>query len=811
MKKDNIERATEWLLSQGYRPFEFQKECWSHVNSEKNGLLMAPTGSGKTYALGLPLLQRIDPSRQTLQGIWITPLRALSNEIYQALEYANQSMNLGLTVALRNGDTSAKERAHQQRVHPHLLVTTPESLHLMLASKGYSKRLNRLKMIVVDEWHDLMGSKRGVLIELALSRLKTLSSNLQLWGITATLKDEHLALEMLSGCTATPTDWICIRANLKKEIRIVPLIPEKIERFPWRGHLGIHLIPQVLHCIGLHKTVLIFTNTRSQCEIWYQRLLEEAPELAGEIAMHHSSMDRQTRMWVENAIRNESLKAVVCTSSLDLGVDFAPVEAIVQIGGPKGIARFMQRAGRSGHQPGVPSLVYFVPTHAIELIESAALRKAVAEKAMENPTPYLLSYDVLIQYCCTLAVSEGYKEARLFEEVKSTHCYQSLRIEDWKWIQNFLVQGSQSLASYDEYKKVTRNEQQLMVIENRGVAMRHRLQIGTIVSDAALQVVFQSGGFIGTVEEWFASQLKAGDVFTFAGRNLEFIRLKELKVIVKRAIHKPAKVPSWMGGRLSFSSEMSTLLKEAMQQAHQIEPEQDAEIRALRPIFERQKKESYLPKANEFLIEVFQTKEGYHHVFYPFEGRFVHEAIANLLAYRISLLHPLSCTLAYNDYGFEILATAPIDINALYENNLWDSKHLFEDLYNSLNITEMSRRTFRDIAVISQLIFTGYPHKTVKTKHLQSSSQLLFEVFKSHEPDNLLYLQAKRETLEHKLEEGRLIQVLDRIAQIDPLVAYCNLPTPFSFPIITDRLREKLSNEKLADRIRKMVAKLERS
>lgn len=795
----------------GYTPHDFQLECWKKTSAGMNGLLMAPTGSGKTYALGLPMLLKADPRQKRLQGIWITPLRALSHEIYAALERANQTLNLGLDIALRNADTSPKERQKQQRQSPHILVTTPESLHLLLAAKGYPKYLGALTMTVIDEWHDLMGSKRGVLIELALSRLKRLNQELMIWGISATLKHPKQAIEVLAGNAYIQNEWTLIKAQWEKHIEIRSVLPETMERFPWRGHLGIHLIEQVIPLIEAHKTVLIFTNTRSQCEIWYQKILETAPEYAGQIAMHHSSIDKSTRLWVEQAIKNESLKAVVCTSSLDLGVDFAPVEAIVQIGGPKGIARFMQRAGRSGHQPGAKSIVYFVPTHAIELIEAAALRRAIAEHLIENPTPYLLCYDVLIQYCCTLAVSEGYHPHKVFEEVRSTHCFQSMTIDEWKWIQNFLEYGSQSLASYDEYKKVTRSDDQRMVIENRGVAMRHRLQIGTIVSDASLQVVFQSGGYIGTVEEWFASQLKAGDLFTFAGRTLEFIRLKELKVIVRRSSSKPTKVPSWMGGRLSFTSEMSWLLKSSLQQALDPSPIQDPELQALRPIFERQTKESYLPKTDEFLVEVFQTREGHHHVFYPFEGRFVHEAMASLLAYRISLLGPLSCTLAYNDYGFEVLSDQPIAIETIWDNNLWDTKHLNEDLYQSINITEMSRRTFRDIAVISQLVFSGYPTKAIKTKHLQGSSQLLYEVFKSHEPNNLLYLQSLRETLEHKLEEGRLQQALKRINKAKVLIAHCETPTPFSFPIITDRLREKLSNESLAERIRKMTEKLERT
>ncbi|MEK9750777.1 MAG: ligase-associated DNA damage response DEXH box helicase [Flavobacteriaceae bacterium] len=803
--------AISFYKALGFTPHDFQVECWEKASVGMNGLLMAPTGSGKTYALGLPMLLKADPKQKRLQGIWITPLRALSHEIYAALEQANQTLCLGLDIALRNGDTSPKERQKQQRQSPHILVTTPESLHLLLASKGYPKYLGALTMTVIDEWHDLMGSKRGVLIELALSKLKFLNQELMIWGISATLKHPKQAIDVLAGNAHIQNEWTLIKAQWEKNIEIHSVLPETMERFPWRGHLGIHLIEQVIPLIEAHKTVLIFTNTRSQCEIWYQKILETAPEYAGQIAMHHSSIDKSTRLWVEQAIKNESLKAVVCTSSLDLGVDFAPVEAIIQIGGPKGIARFMQRAGRSGHQPGAKSIVYFVPTHAIELVEAAALRRAIAEQLIENATPYLLCYDVLIQYCCTLAVSEGYHPHQVFEEVQSTHCFHSMTIDEWKWIQNFLEFGSKSLASYDEYKKVTRCDDQRMVIENRGVAMRHRLQIGTIVSDASLQVVFQNGGHIGTVEEWFASQLKAGDLFTFAGRTLEFIRLKELKVIVRRSSAKPTKVPSWMGGRLSFTSEMSWLLKSSLQQALDPDTIEDPELQALRPIFERQTKESYLPKTDEFLVEVFQTREGHHHVFYPFEGRFVHEAMASLLAYRISLLGPLSCTLAYNDYGFEILSDQPIAIENIWDNNLWDTKHLNEDLYQSINITEMSRRTFRDIAVISQLVFSGYPTKAVKTKHLQGSSQLLYEVFKSHEPDNLLYLQSLRETLENKLEEGRLQQALKRIKKAKVLVAHCETPTPFSFPIITDRLREKLSNESLAERIRKMTEKLERT
>jgi ATP-dependent Lhr-like helicase len=372
-----------------------------------------------------------------------------------------------------------------------------------------------------------------------------------------------------------------------------------------------------------------------------------------------------------------------------------------------------------------------------------------------------------------------------------------------------MVLGSQSLRSYDEYRKVEVEEDGRFKVNNKGIAMRHRFQMGTIVGDANLSVHYQSGGYIGSIEEWFVSGLNPGDVFTFAGRNLEFIRLRGMKVQVRNSKKRTSKVPSWMGGRLTLSAQMSQLLREELYSARLSKAERSPEIQALDPVFEQQRKESIIPSTDHFLMEYFETREGHHHLFYPFEGRFVHEALASLLAYRISLMRPVSFSLAFNDYGFELLSDQPVDLQEIIDNNLLTTDHMLEDLQNSLNSTEMARRKFRDIAVISGLVFTGYPEKGIKMKHLQSSSQLLFDVFKDYEADNLLYTQAYRETFEHQLEEGRLRLALKRISRQELVIRNCSQPTPFSFPIITDRLREKMSSEKLADRIRKMTKKLQ--
>ncbi len=813
-----ISLAEDWFHKKGWKSFPFQQKTWKAFLDGKHGLLNAPTGSGKTYALWVPIVLQYlneNPDYKTkhtkgLKAIWITPLRALSVEIHQAAQRFADDLGTGLTVGIRTGDTSQSERAKQKRKMPDLLITTPESLMLLLASKGYDKVFKNLTAIVVDEWHELLGSKRGVQMELALSRLKTVSKDLRIWGISATIGNLEEAQDVLLGMDPEfRKNSVLIKSNQKSKIEVRSIIPKKMETFPWRGHLGLHLLEEIIPIIKASKTTLIFTNTRGQCEIWFQKILEKHPEFAGEIAMHHGSIGKDTRLWVEQAIRNESLTAVVATSSLDLGVDFAPVETIIQIGGPKGVAKFLQRAGRSNHRPGEPSVIYFLPTHALELVEASALKRAVKEEVMEDRIPYLLSFDVLIQYLVTLAISNGFFPKEIFSEIKNTFCFQGITEEQWNWCLNFITLGSQSLQAYDEYKKVEVSPEGLFKVESRQIAMMHRLSIGTIVSDSMMLVKYVSGGFIGTIEEWFVSKMKPGDTFVFAGRTLELVRIRQMMAQVRKSSKKTAKVVSFMGGRLPLSSQMSKILREELQ-SEANHKRNTPELKALSHIFDRQERESIVPGENEFLIETFKTREGYHTLFYPFEGRFVHEAMSSLLAYRISLLSPITFSLAYNDYGFELLSDQFLDIQTVLDNNLFSSEYLFDDLQKSLNSTELARRKFRDIAVISGMVFQGYPNKVIKTKHLQSNSQLLFDVFRDYEPDNLLYLQAYRETFEHQLEEGRLRLALERINSQKIIWKQCEKATPFSFPIITDRLREKLSSEKLADRIKRMTLQLEK-
>jgi ATP-dependent helicase Lhr and Lhr-like helicase len=806
--------ATNWFTGRGWKPFPFQTQTWTAFLQGKHGLLNAPTGSGKTYALWMPIVLdyiKSNPNYKNthkpgLKAIWITPLRALSIEIKQAAERVADELETGLTVGIRTGDTTASEKTRQKNKMPDLLITTPESMQLMLASKDYAKMFKSCGAIIIDEWHELLGTKRGVQVELALSRLKTVAPKMRIWGISATIGNLQQAMEVLLGPKSDAlANAVMVRAHINKKINVRSIIPEKMDAYPWRGHMGLHLVDEVAEIIKKSKTTLVFTNVRGACEIWYQALLAKHPEFAGEIAMHHGSIARETRQWVEQAIRDERLKAVVCTSSLDLGVDFAPVETVIQVGGPKGVARFLQRAGRSGHRPGQESNIYFLATHAIELVEASALRRAVQETVVEDRVPYLNSWDVLVQYLVTLAVSDGFYPKDIFKEVQSSFCFQAMTEDDWQFCLNFISRGSQSLQAYDEYKKVEIEADGRFKVNSKSVALRHRMQMGTIVGDAVMNVKFMGGGYIGSIEEWFISKLNPGDIFIFAGRKLELFRVKNMEVLVRRADPGAKAVhASWMGGRMTLSAQMSELLREELYAANT--PNMSVELKALNPVFTRQRKESIVPNDNQFLIETFKTREGYHAIFYPFEGRYVHEALASIMAYRISLLTPITFSLAYNDYGFELLSDKEIDMQQVLDNDLFTPTHLHADLQHSLNATEMARRKFRDISVIAGLVFTGYPGKVVKTKHLQSGSQLIFEVFRDYEPDNLLFQQAYRETFEHQLEEGRLLLALERIQRQEIVWKHCEKPTPFSFPIITDRLRERLSSETLAERIKKMTA-----
>ncbi|WP_425390898.1 ligase-associated DNA damage response DEXH box helicase [Ekhidna sp.] len=814
--KELFQIAEDWFSSKNWKSFEFQRKTWQAYLDGKSGLLNAPTGSGKTYALWIPCVLEFlkhnekHDVKPELQILWITPLRALAKDIHSAMQSFCDDMDVRWKIGLRTGDTTTSERQKQKKSAPQALVITPESLHVLLSQSDYPNYLKNVKSIVVDEWHELIGTKRGVATELAISRLKKITQeNLKIWGISATIGNLPQAKRVLLG-EDLKKEAVTIKAEIDKEIIVESILPDEVERFPWSGYLGTRLLDKVIPIIKRSKTTLLFTNTRSQTELWYQAILKEAPDLAGVIAMHHGSMDQNIRNWVEDALHAGKLKLVVCTSSLDLGVDFRPVDTVIQIGGPKGVSRFQQRAGRSGHGPGEVSQIYFVPTHSLELIEGAALRDAIKEEKFEQRKPLEKCMDVLVQYLVTLSVSGGFRPLEILEEIKQTYCFRLMTADEYNWALEFITTGGSTLGEYDEFARVY-NDDGVYKIVNKKAALRHKLSIGTIVGDPAMNVKFITGGHLGTVEESFVSKLNPGDTFWFAGQNLEFIRIKDMTVLVKKSKKKSGKTPAWGGGRLPLSSLLSDQIRIKLQASVDDKYESD-EMQKIKPILDLQRKMSIIPGVDTLLIEKVETDYGHHLFFFTFEGMFVHEVLGGLIAYRLSKNQKITFSISMNDYGFELLSDQEVAIEEALELDLFSEENLFEDLNQSINMTEMAQRTFRDVATIAGLIFQGYPGKTVRARHLQASSGILYKVFATYDENNLLIKQAIDEVMNLQLDQSRFMEAMRRISKQKIVLKEVQKPTPFAFPILVSLIRrQKLSNEEVTDRILKMQMELERA
>lgn len=818
-------KVIDWFAARGWSPFRFQRQVWNACLAGRSGLLHATTGTGKTYAIWLaPLIEYlaaspdatgISPPRRAkrnasppLRVLWLTPLRALSADTEQALARPLGDLKIPWTLESRTGDSSSALRARQRERLPTALVTTPESLSLLLSRSDAREQFAELSLVVVDEWHELLASKRGVQVELALARLRGWRHDLRVWGLSATLGNLDEALSVLVG--PERRDAAClITGGPVKRYHVETVIPEQVERFSWAGHLGLRQVSAVAAAIDACRTALVFTNTRYQAEQWYQSLLKARPAWAGQIALHHGSLDQGVRRWVETELRSGRLRCVVCTSSLDLGVDFSPVDRVFQIGSPKGIARLLQRAGRSGHQPGVASRITCVPTHAFELVEVAAARSGLAAGRLEGRRPPELPLDVLVQHAVTVALGQGFERDALLAELRTTHTFGDLTDADWDWVLDFITRGGSALAAYPDYHRVAVEGDTYRVVDRR-IATQHRLSIGTIASDAALRVKYLKGPALGTIEESFIARLSPGDRFTFAGKRLKLVRVRDMTVWVRKSTRDDGPIPRWMGGRLPLSTELAAAVRDQLAAARAgqyVGPE----MQSVRPLLELQAAWSQIPDRHQLLIEQIKTRRGHHLFLYPFAGRSVHEGLAALLAYRLSRRQPISFAMTVNDYGFELLAPDPIALPDWSSSGLFSSQRLADDILASLNSVEMARRQFREIARIAGLILASVPGQQKSARQVQASASLLYDVFTEYDPQNRLLHQARREVLERQLEHSRLKQTLDRLAAAELIQTAPARLTPLAFPLWVDRQRERLSSETLADRVRRMQHSLERA
>ncbi|MEE9945991.1 MAG: ligase-associated DNA damage response DEXH box helicase [Pseudomonas asiatica] len=802
--------AKAWFAKRGWKPFAFQRRVWAAVERGESGLLHASTGAGKTYAVWLAALRAFKAEAQgrhaaPLQVVWVTPMRALAADTARALQMPLDDLGLPWSVGIRSGDTGSAERARQARRLPSVLVTTPESLTLLLTRAQAREDFATLRLVVVDEWHELLGNKRGVQLQLALARLRHWHPSLPTWGLSATLGNLQHALDVL-----LPQGGLLVQGRQDKQLQVDTLLPTAIERFPWAGHMGLKMLDQVSREIDASTSCLVFTNTRAQAELWYQALLEVRPEWAGLIALHHASLARDTRDWVERNLKQGNLKAVICTSSLDLGVDFLPVERVLQIGSAKGIARLVQRAGRSGHAPGRRSRVTLVPTHSLELVEAAAARHALAAGHIEARHSPRLCMDVLVQHLVSMALGSGFHPQQLLAEVRSTWAFSELRDSQWQWALDFVCHGGSSLSAYPDYQRVERQPDGTYKVASERLARRHRMSIGTIVSDASLQLKYWSKGgggkALGSVEEAFIARLRPGDTLVFAGRVLELVRVENMTAYVRRSTARKAAVARWNGGRMPLSSELADALVEQLGAASQGRF-QSPEMRAVRPLLALQAQWSALPTPETLLAETFKSRQGWHLFLYPFAGRMANLGLANLIAWRVSRVQPLSVSIAVNDYGFELLSPGKVDWTTHLPQAL-GTEHLLDDVLASLNAGEMALRRFREIAQIAGLVFGGYPAAQKSLRQIQASSGLFYEVYRKHDTGNLLLAQARDEVLNEELEIERLHRQLLKMGQLQLELRPLKRPGPLAFALLVEGMRETLSTERLADRIARMVAEL---
>ncbi len=795
-----LDRLRGWFKSQGWTPFPFQEEAWAAYSRGESGLIHVPTGAGKTYAAYIgPLADVAERRQKGLQVLYITPLRAVSRDVELALNAPLGVLDADIDVESRTGDTSSSVRQRQRQRLPEVLITTPESLSILLTNERAAELFASLRSVIIDEWHELMGSKRGTQVELALARLRRFAPGLRTWALSATLANLDEAARTAVGAHVTPT---FISANIERPIDIQTLVPDSVDGFPWAGHLGFAMLEKVAAWLDPEKSTLLFTNTRSQAERWYEGLRFARPEWESVLALHHGSIDRDAREAVERGLKEGSARLVVCTSSLDLGVDFGPVERVVQIGSPKGIARTLQRAGRSAHRPGATCRLLFVPTHALELVEMAAAREALQRREVEARTPHRKPLDVLAQHLVTCALGGGFTREALRAEVREAASYATLTDEEFEWTLALVREGSPTLRGYPEFRRVVEHEGRFIVADTR-MARMHRLNVGTITSDASVRLQYWSGGKIGSVEESYVSRMRPGDTFLFAGKKLEFCRLKDLTAYVKPAKAKATQTPRWHGSRLPLSGSLAAAMRRTLDEARRGHLD-TPELAAVQPVLESQSRLSRIPARDACLAELCETRDGHHLFLYPFEGRLVHEGLAALLALRLTRLQKATFSLSVNDYGLELLTPTFFPFEEALRPALFTRERLVEDILESVNLSELARRQFRDIARVAGLVLPGLPSARKSTRQVQASSSLLYDVFAKYDPDNLLLVQARREVLEQHFEEGRLARTLARLEAIPLEVLHVRRPTPLGFPLVVERISASLSSESLLERVQRL-------
>jgi ATP-dependent Lhr-like helicase len=778
-----------WFAGRGWAPRAHQLELLAKAKAGRSVLLIAPTGGGKTLAGFLPTLAELQheanvaPRRlvstgrdigcaPSLHTLYISPLKALAVDIARNLEIPVKEMGLPVRLETRTGDTPASKRQRQRRYPPDILLTTPEQLALLLASADAPYLFGTLKRVVLDELHSLVTSKRGDLLSLGLARLFALAPRLTTVGLSATVAEPDDLCRFLvpqPSAGAARADLVLAQAGAQPSVTML----DTEEHLPWAGHSARHALGEIYDLIKMHKTTLIFVNTRSQAEFLFQELWGVNDDNLA-IALHHGSLDVAQRRKVEDAMVAGKLRAVVCTSSLDLGVDWGDVDLVINVGAPKGCSRLLQRIGRSNHRLDEPSEAVLVPANRFEVLECRAAIDAVAENAQDTPPLRTGALDVLAQHILGRAVGEPFLSDALFAEVHAAAPYAALARSDFDAAVDFVATGGYALKAYERFAKIRQGKDGRWRITHPRVAQRYRMNVGTIVETDMLKVRLvrsrRSGAFIprggrllGEVEEYFIEMLSVGDTFVFAGEILKYEALVEDEAYVSRSTATDPKVPAYEGGKFPLSTYLAARVRAllAAPQAWRTLPEQ------VREWLEIQQWRSLLPRPGDLLVETFPRAAKYYLVCYPFEGRLAHQTLGMLLTRRLERARMKPLGFVANEYALAVWGLGDLGLGIqrgdLSLAQLFDQDMLGDDLEAWLAESALMKRTFRSCAIIAGLIERRFPGEEKSRRQLTISTDLVYDVLRKHQADHILLRAARADAATGLLDIKRLGEMLSRI------------------------------------------------
>ena len=770
------EPFTRWFAARGWSPRPHQRAVLAAAQAGESVLLIAPTGGGKTLAGFLPTLVDLAADASPgLHTLYVSPLKALAADIARNLERPVADLALPITIAARTGDTSPTERRRQREAPPHILLTTPESLAVLLSAPDSFAHFATIRRIVIDEVHALAGTKRGDMLALGLARLATLAPGATTIGLSATVA-HRAAISAYVGAIST----IAVEGGAPPDITMI--LPEG--RLPWSGHMGLSAAPEILARIRAAGMTIVFVNTRAQAELLFQALWRLNDDTLP-IAIHHGSLELEQRKRVETAMAEGKLRAVVATSSLDLGIDWGGVDQVLQVGAPKGVSRLLQRVGRANHRMDEASRAILVPANRFEVLECEAAILGVAAGELDGDPPRPGGLDVLAQHLLGLACAGPITEQGAYDEIRRAAPYADLPRQDFNDVLEFVENGGYALKAYDRYRKLFRDSAGLIHVTNERIARQHRMNIGTIVEEPLLKVRYmgRGGGLLGEVEEYFVNQLSPGDTFIFAGRLLRFIQLRDTVCEVADGGAGEPKVPAYAGGRMPMTTNLADRVRGMLQDPSTWKnfPEPVQEWLTL------QRGVSRLPGRNDLLVETFPRGDKWFLVAYCFEGRNAHQTLGMLLTRRMQRLgfHPLG--FVATDY---VLATwsarEPHDIARLFEEDL-----LGDDLEAWMAESSMLRRTFRNVAVIAGLIERHHPGAEKSRKQVTVNSDLIYNVLRRHQPDHILLRATRADAAGGLTDVGRIATMLSRIkGRIRHMVL--SRVSPLAVPILLEIGRESV-------------------